>query len=80
MPHSGNSGNRFGDPKNQGMDMEIIQSLEWGRDVTEGHVTKLQTHEALNKETNKEGAEIQRGNNDKKNRDFGGAFILCTDY
>ena len=37
MPHLGNSGNRFGDLENQGTDMEIIQSLEWGRDVIEGH-------------------------------------------
>lgn len=75
-----NSGCRFGEPKNQGTDMELIQPLEWGRDVTEGHVpcssitTNLQTHEAINKETNKGGAEIQKGNNDKKKLRFWGSI------
>ena len=77
MPQQRNSGNRSGEPENQGTDTELIQPLEWGRDVTEGHVTQLQTHEALIKETNKEGAKIQRGNNYKKTEILG-EHLFCV--
>uniref|UniRef100_A0A7N2LRC3 DUF4283 domain-containing protein n=1 Tax=Quercus lobata TaxID=97700 RepID=A0A7N2LRC3_QUELO len=72
MPQPGDSGSRSGNPENQGTDMEIIKSHEWGRGVTEGHIPcpsvakTLQTDEAIGKETNKEGEAIQKGINDKK--------------